>query len=141
MPTIKENCEKYGIYDYTINRDGSIDVFEDVFLEKLNLVKFPIRFNIIHGNFNCDINQLISLKGGPKEVRGWFSCQYNQLTNLAVLCIKRHQAFEDNYPVQQIAHDLDHEFDLDGCSSPGAYWTYLAQVLVLYLLLHYDPYP
>ena len=75
-------CKKYGITNYTISSDGSIDVDGDVNLIDINLDKLPLRFNRIGGNFYCNNNQLTSLEGAPKEVGGFFDCRYNQLTSL-----------------------------------------------------------
>ena len=78
---VNEICRKYGIYNYTINPDGSIDVNGDVSLWNKELKKLPIEFNKVNG-FSCSNNQLTSLEGSPKEVNGYFSCSYNELTSL-----------------------------------------------------------
>ena len=75
-------CEKYGIENYTINSDGSIDVNGDVYLYDKGLTELPLRFNKVSGSFDCSSNNLTSLNGSPKWIGGWFSCQYNQLTSL-----------------------------------------------------------
>lgn len=75
-------CEKYGIENYTINKDGSIDVDGDVNLGKKNLVKIPLNFKNVIGNFMCDNNNLLSLKGSPVSVGGQFSCSFNLLKSL-----------------------------------------------------------
>ncbi len=95
-------CEKYGIYNYTINPDGSIDV-GNVDLYGLELQKIPLKFNRIDsnfyiggnnltslegspnyvvGNFSCSSNKLRTLKDGPKEVQGNYYCQHNNLVSL-----------------------------------------------------------
>jgi hypothetical protein len=88
---IHDTCKKYGITNYTINPDGSINVednyieitrFSNVYLSNRGLTKLPLSFNRISGDFDCENNQLITLKGAPQEVVGYFSCGYNQLTNL-----------------------------------------------------------
>ena len=71
-------CRKYLIKNYTINRDGSIDVDGDFNLFHKSLTKLPIRFNYVSGYFDCSHNQLKSLEGSP----GWFDCSYNQLITL-----------------------------------------------------------
>ena len=75
-------CKQYGITNYTINSDGSIDVNGDVYLWSRRLTELPLRFNKVSGSFDCSSNNLTSLNGSPKWIGGWFSCQYNQLTSL-----------------------------------------------------------
>ena len=79
---IHDICKKYGIQNYTINPDGSIDVDDDVRLHNMGLTKLPLDFNIVHGHFYCYKNELTSLKGSPKKVGGNFYCSYNILTSL-----------------------------------------------------------
>ena len=75
-------CKQYGITNYTINSDGSIDVNGDVYLYDKGLTELPLTFNKVSGSFDCSSNNLTSLNGSPKWIGGWFSCQYNQLTSL-----------------------------------------------------------
>ena len=85
---IDDICQKYGITNYTINSDGSIDVDvrlyvnSSVDLSNENLDKIPLKFNRVSGNFYCDYNKLKTLEGVPKEVGGFFDCANNQLTSL-----------------------------------------------------------
>jgi len=79
---IEQICELYNIKNYTINKDGSIDVDGDVFLYKRNLNKLPLNFNKVSGVFYCDNNELTSLVGAPKEVGGSFYCDNNKLISL-----------------------------------------------------------
>ena len=74
-------CQKYGITNYTINSDGSIDV-NSVFLYDRGLHELPLKFNKVSGYFNCANNQLESLEGAPKWVGGNFNCANNLLTSL-----------------------------------------------------------
>ena len=76
---IRSICRKYGIEDYTINDDGSIDV-DNLSSEKLT--KLPLKFRSVSGVFNCYNNELTSLEGCPKSVGDSFSCSYNNLTSL-----------------------------------------------------------
>ena len=71
-------CEKYKITNYTINPDGSIDVVGDVYLCGKNLTELPLTFNKVSGWFDCDGNQLTSLKGCPRWVGGNFYCTNNK---------------------------------------------------------------
>mgnify|MGYP003402237676 CR=1 FL=1 len=79
--TIDSICQEYGIKDYTINDDGSIDTNRFT-LYQTNLDKLPLRFNKVSRSFLCYHNQLRSLEGCPKFV-GWdFYCNNNKLTSL-----------------------------------------------------------
>ena len=75
-------CEKYGITNYTINDDGSIDVDGNVYLYGKRLTELPLIFNKVTGYFDCGFNLLTTLKGSPKWVGGWFNCDDNQLSSL-----------------------------------------------------------
>ena len=79
---IDEICKKYGIRDYIINDDGTIDVNGSVDFRNYNLTELPLNFNKVTGYFNCGHNNLTTLKGSPKEVSGDFYCIYNNLTSL-----------------------------------------------------------
>ena len=74
-------CKQYGIINYTVNDDGSIDVNGDVNLSWYKLTELPLSFNKVTGDFYCSHNVLTSLKGSPKWVGGYFSCEDNNLTN------------------------------------------------------------
>ena len=80
--TTEEICRKYYITNYSINPDGSIDVYGDVNLSFYDLTELPIRFNRVYGNFWIVINQLTSLKSSPRWVGGHFDCSDNRLTSL-----------------------------------------------------------
>jgi len=82
VDSIKSICKKYGITNYTINSDGSIDVDGDVNLYFKGLTKLPLKFRRVTGYFDCRNNQLNSLEGSPKEVGSHFDCSRNQLTSL-----------------------------------------------------------
>jgi hypothetical protein len=75
-------CEKYGITNYTINSDGSIDVDGNVYLSFNDLTELPLSFNKVTGWFDCSRNKLTSLKGCPRWIGRYFSCGYNDLTSL-----------------------------------------------------------
>ena len=79
---IDKICKKFGIENYTINSDGSIDVNDSVDLRFRNLTKLPIRFNKVNGYFDCVNNKLTTLEGSPIEVNGCFDCGNNKLTTL-----------------------------------------------------------
>jgi hypothetical protein len=74
-------CEKFGIKNWTLNDDGSIDVDGDVELSFKRLNKLPLKFRNVSGNFNCSFNNLTSLEGSPKCVGKHFWCNNNKLTS------------------------------------------------------------
>ena len=63
-------CRKYGITNYTINSDGSIDVDDNVNLRLKNLDKLPLKFNKVFGFFDCRGNNIKSFEGFPKHIGG-----------------------------------------------------------------------
>jgi len=75
-------CKKYGIKNYHINEDGTVDVDGDADIYDKRLEKIPIKFGYVSGYFNCSNNKLKSLEGAPKEVGGGFDCSNNKLTSL-----------------------------------------------------------
>jgi hypothetical protein len=80
--SIDDICKKYGIQNYTINPDGTVDVDGDVNLSYKKLDKLPVRFGKVTGYFWCDDNRLTTLEGCPQTVGAEFDCSYNQLTTL-----------------------------------------------------------
>jgi len=80
--SIHDICKKYGITNYTINDDGSIDVNGDVYLSYRELTKIPLKFRNVSGYFACFNNKLKSLEGAPESVGGNFNCSDNQLVSL-----------------------------------------------------------
>lgn len=75
---IEQICRRYGIQNYTINEDGSIDVNQNVNFYNRKLTELPLNFNIVDGNFTCAVNFLTTLKGSPKKVTGYFNCNNNE---------------------------------------------------------------
>ena len=62
---------------------GEVDVDGDFNCSDQGISDFKgVRFGKVGRNFYCDYNQLSSLEGAPREVRGDFYCMYNQLTTL-----------------------------------------------------------
>ena len=80
--SIESICSFYGITNYTINTDGSIDVGGYVNLIGTYLTKLPLKFRNVSGLFYCGHNELTTLDGAPESVGGSFDCTYNQLTTL-----------------------------------------------------------
>ena len=74
-------CEKYGIEDYIINSDGTIDVNNKVDLRERDLTKIPLKFRNVRGDFYCINNSLTSLVNSPKEVIGNFSFGNNRVSS------------------------------------------------------------
>jgi hypothetical protein len=74
-------CKEYGIKNYTIV-DGKVNVNGDVYLTYIGLLKLPVSFGIVTGNFYCSDNKLTSLEGCPDSVGGHFDCVNNKLTKL-----------------------------------------------------------
>ena len=79
---INSICKKYGIKNYTINTDGTIDVDGDVHLSENGLTKLPLKFGKVTGDFFCAFNQLNSLEGSPHWVGIDFNCNDNNLKSL-----------------------------------------------------------
>ena len=75
-------CKKFGIKNYTINEDSTIDVDGNVYLRNKGLTKLPLKFGKVSGYFDCSFNQLTSLSGAPLSVGGDFYCGDNQLKSL-----------------------------------------------------------
>ena len=75
-------CFLYGIRNYTVNKDGTVDVDGYVGLSYNNLTRLPLKFGKISGDFDCSENQLNTLDGSPTSVEGYFNCSNNQLTTL-----------------------------------------------------------
>jgi len=79
---IYDICKEYRIYAVTILEDGSVDVNGSVDLSNYGFTELPLKFNKVKGDFFCNDNSLLTLKGSPKEVSGRFDCSYNILTSL-----------------------------------------------------------
>ena len=75
-------CKKYGIENYTINSDGTVDVNWNVYLNGRGLKEMPLKFGYVSGNFFCDYNFLKTLEDAPIEVGAGFYCYDNKLTSL-----------------------------------------------------------
>lgn len=84
-------CRKYGIENYTINKDNSIDVQGDLYLRDYRFEKLPIKFNIISGTFDCSHNRLTSFENFPKQV-GRLCASDNKIESLVglPLVVKSH---------------------------------------------------
>ena len=65
-------CKEYGIKNWSINKDGLVDVDGDVKLNLKGLTKLPLQFGRVTGNFYCYQNELTTLERAPTEVSGHF---------------------------------------------------------------------
>ena len=79
---VEKICKKYYIENWSINKDGLVDVDGDVNLNFKGITELPLQFGGVTGNFRCFLNSLTTLKGGPTEVVGNFDCDLNKLTTL-----------------------------------------------------------
>jgi hypothetical protein len=75
---IKDLCPEYGIENYQIRDDESIDVngYVDLEGELGDLKQIPLTFNEVSVYFDCKFNNLTTLEGCPKKVSGFFDCSY-----------------------------------------------------------------
>ena len=80
--SIESICKEYGIKNYTINPDGSIDVDGSIDFRSERITKLPLRFRNVSGNFWCHDSYLTTLEGCPEFIGGYFYCSNNQLTSL-----------------------------------------------------------
>jgi len=71
---IQKNC--------TLNSDGTYSSESDIDLSGLDLIKLPVKFKEVKGDFDCTNNKLTSLEGAPEKVGESFWCEFNNLTTL-----------------------------------------------------------
>lgn len=73
---IKKLCKKFGLKDFTILENGSVDVNGDVLFDSnikgMKFEKLPIKFNIVNGDFSLFRYTLENLEGLPTHVGGDF---------------------------------------------------------------------
>lgn len=69
---------------YRINEDLTIDIIHEFEVPDTDIGEFPpyINFHICNGDFMVDYTKLTSLRGCPRIVKGYFSCEGNKLTSL-----------------------------------------------------------
>jgi hypothetical protein len=79
---IEDWLKNYGIRNYSINDDLTVDVIGYINLTNNDLLEIPVQFGIVKGDFFCGQNKLTSLKGTPYHVTGTFDCSENNLANL-----------------------------------------------------------
>ena len=83
---IENICRSLNINRYTINQDGSIDVFQYVNINPIVQFKFykklPLKFGKVDGYFYCRNNKLETLENSPNYVGGYFNVSQNELKSL-----------------------------------------------------------
>jgi len=118
-------CSEYGIWNYQIRDDGSIDVVGNVDLSgKLgDLKQLPLNFNEVKGDFDCRVNNLTTLEGCPKVVHDYFSCAKNKLTSLEhspkIIKGNFHCWYNDNLTSLDGLENtnIDSCLDVEGCTN------------------------
>jgi len=68
-------CKMYDIKNYTVGKDGLLEVHGNVVFRREYFSSLPVKFSKVHGNFlimNCE--ELETLKGAPTWIGGDFSC-------------------------------------------------------------------
>jgi hypothetical protein len=78
---IKNFLHTNHIFDYEIYDDYTVDVFQNVKIEK-KIDKIPIEFNFVDGNFDISDCAIVSLTGCPKIINGNFIAHTNDFKNL-----------------------------------------------------------
>jgi len=80
----KEWLDKCTRGKWTLNpQTGLVDVGGGFYCTRQNLTDFKgVRFGKVDRDFDCSENELTSLEGAPREVKGTFNCSENDLTSL-----------------------------------------------------------
>jgi hypothetical protein len=79
--SIEDWCKYFRFKNYEIVNDV-VNVNGNVHISEKGLKLIPIQFGIVTGEFCCEYNLLISLKGSPVKVGGDFCCYDNMLKSL-----------------------------------------------------------
>lgn len=61
------------------NDDGTYDYLYNIDLDGYLLPRLPVKFNVVHGNFICRMNQLTTFEGFPRHVMGCLNVSDNPL--------------------------------------------------------------
>jgi hypothetical protein len=80
--SVKYYLKYLQIKNYNIREDGKIDVDGDVKISGKNLIKIPIPFGRVKGDFIANSNALTSMQNSPEFVGGDYSVTVNRLTDL-----------------------------------------------------------
>lgn len=134
---VDEVCKRYGIKNYTINSDGSIDVNGDVDLRGLGfwetfkrasgfwfdeshdwtLTEIPIKFRNVNGDFDCRFNKITSLEGSPISCK-CFYISNNQITDLKGSPIKVSRFLGGNNLLKSLENGpriCEHDYNVSEC--------------------------
>jgi hypothetical protein len=86
MHKIIKWLDEYNIRNYYIRKNLTITVKGSVNLSRKDILTLPtyIKFSIVYGNFICSEN-ITSMKGFPKHIKGDFMCSFNKLTSLSYM--------------------------------------------------------
>ncbi len=71
-----------GRLNWTLNSEGKVDVAGNVDISQRGLTEIPVKFGKVDSHFNCNSNNLTTLKNCPDYVGGMFQCSDNNLTSL-----------------------------------------------------------
>lgn len=71
-----------GVKNFKINDNLTVDVDGSVSLHRKGLNTIPIQFGYVDGNFHCQGNDLITLKGCPLVLEYDLNCDNNLLLTL-----------------------------------------------------------
>jgi hypothetical protein len=84
---IKKWLLNYKITNYKINSDLTIDVHDQLNLNKYKFTELPeyINFNYVFGDFHAAETKLITMRGFPKKIGGYFQTSHNNFKNLDYL--------------------------------------------------------
>lgn len=74
--------DQINVTKYKINDDLSVDCDENVDISKRGLVRIPIKFGQINGNFDCSMNNITNLVNSPVAITGHFDCSLNRIYTL-----------------------------------------------------------
>lgn len=75
-------CRIWGIENWELNSDGTIDINGDLNLSGRRLNEFPIKIRIIRGSLNVSHNYFKNLKGFPTCITGNLNVSFNKLKTL-----------------------------------------------------------
>ena len=75
----KEWLRYYVVTEYTENRDGSVDIPDNISIDCQYLTTIPVKFRHVHGYFDCSNNQLTTLENAPDRIGGAIYCYGNPL--------------------------------------------------------------
>jgi hypothetical protein len=126
-------CKKYGIKNYTINEDRSIDVHGDVDLRgygfftyfksekkekwdkrQWTLDRIPLKFRKVSGDFDIRFNNIENLNGCPSEIGGSLYLYHNKLTTLEGCPLKVKRFLASNNKLKSLfgcPEFIDGDFD------------------------------